>query len=76
MGAVPGVDFALQAVALGQQFAVARREVAHQGSEASPELVGRQAAAGQRLVFDETVQGGRHLQAMMRDAFSHAGLAS
>lgn len=74
MGAMPGVEFGLQAIAFGQQGAVLGRQVMHQGSEPLPERVSGQPGAGQRLLFDELAEIGRHLQAVVLDALSHADL--
>ena len=74
MRAVPGVQLGLQAVAFGQQGAVLRRQVMHQRREALPEAGGVQAGAGQGFLFDELVEIGRHLQAVMLDALRHADL--
>ncbi|MNQ39574.1 hypothetical protein D3C85_531990 [compost metagenome] len=74
VGAVPGVQFGLQAVAFGQQCAVLGRQVVYQRRKALPEAIGIQAGAGQGFLFDELVEIGRHLQAVVLDALSHAGL--
>ncbi|MCY1524644.1 hypothetical protein D9M68_595870 [compost metagenome] len=74
VGAVPGVELGLQAVAFGQQRTVLGGQVFHQGRESLPETVGIQAGAGQRFLFDELVEIGRHLQAVVLDALSHAVL--
>jgi hypothetical protein len=71
VGLVPGVELGLQAVALGQQRGVLRRQVAHDGVEAGPEGVSVDAGAGQHLLFDELVQVGGHLQAVDGDAVGH-----
>ena len=74
MGAVPGVELGLQAVALGEQGPVLRRQIVHQGCKALPEAVDIQAGAGQRFLFNELTEIGRHLQAVVLDALSHADL--
>ena len=55
---MPVVEFGLQAVALGEQRAVLRREVVDDGVEAFPEGGAVDAGAGQRFVVDELVQVG------------------
>ena len=68
---MPGVEFGLQPIALGQQRRVLRREVVGQRVEAAPEGLAVEAAAGQHLVFDETMEDRGHLQAAGGDAVGH-----
>ncbi len=71
VGLVPGVQFGLQAVALGQQGDVARSQIPHDGIEAGPERGGIDARAGQHAFFDELVQERGHLQAVDGGAVGH-----
>ncbi len=71
MGLVPGIQFGLQAVPLGQQGGVLRRQVADDGVETGPEIGAVHAGAGQDLVLDEAVQDGRDLKAV--DLGAHDG---
>jgi hypothetical protein len=69
---VPGVEFDLQAVALGEQRDVLRcARSLDDGVEALPEDVAGHAAGGQDLVFDETVELGRDLESVGGSAGSH-----
>ncbi len=68
---VPGREFLLQRVALGQQGLVGRRQVVEDGIDALPEGIGIDPRARQRLFGDELVQLGGHLQAMARNALRH-----
>jgi len=56
MVAVPGIDLVLQFVAPGEQRAILRREIVHQGREAAPEGARIDAGAGQRLIDHEIMQ--------------------
>src|SRR5699024_2682308 len=69
--AVPGVDLVLQALALGEQFAVPGCALVDECIKAGPELVGIDAASGQCLVVDEVEEISGHLQSMAGRAFSH-----
>ncbi|MCY1509561.1 hypothetical protein D9M68_439110 [compost metagenome] len=71
---VPGVELALQAVALGEQGDVLGREVVDDGVEALPEHVAGHAAGGQDLLFDEAVQFGRDLESVGGGAVGHVFL--
>ncbi len=71
MLAVPGVELALQALALGEQLAVGGRQVMDQGVDPGPEGVGIDAAAGQGLVGEEAVELGRHLKAVAGNTVGH-----
>lgn len=71
VGAVPAVDFGLQAVAFGQQRVVLGREVVHDPRKALPEAVTLDARAGQGFLLDEAVEFTRHLQAVAVGAFRH-----
>ena len=64
VGLVPGVEFGLETVTLGQQGGIARGQVVHQLVKALPEGFGRDAQIGQHLAGDEIVQRGRDLQLM------------
>ncbi len=68
---MPGVQFQLQAIALGEQRTVLRREVVDQGIEAGPEGGAVDPAAGQNFVVDEALQVGGDLQAIEGYAFGH-----
>ncbi len=71
VGPVPGVQLGLQAVALGQQGKVARRQVGDDGVKALPEGGAVHARAGQDLLFNEAVQDGGYLQAVDGGACGH-----
>jgi hypothetical protein len=73
MGLVPAVQFRLQAIALGQQRQVPRRQVMDQRVEALPERRAVDAGAGQHLVLDEAVQRRGHFEAVGGGAGSHGG---
>ncbi len=62
-GPVPGVDFALQLIASGQELAEAGRELCHHAFQRRPEGGGRDAGADTGMLFDEVAQHGRDLQA-------------
>ena len=68
VGLVPGIHFQLQAVALGQEGDILRRQVGHDGVKAVPEVGGRNAGAGQDFGLDELVQNGGNLQAVLGGA--------
>ncbi|MNQ48223.1 hypothetical protein D3C85_620950 [compost metagenome] len=71
VGAVPGVQFALQTIALGQQRTVVRRQLVDQGVEAGPEGLAGEPGARQHFFIDETLQVGGHLQALAVHAIGH-----
>ena len=71
---VPLVDLALQLVAPVEEGLVLRGEVGDEGGEAGPEVIGRDAGAGQGALLDEPGQLGGHLQAMLFDTFLHVAL--
>ena len=73
VGLVPGVHFQLDAVTLGQQHGVLRREVADDGVEAGPERRRSNAGVRQHFILDEAEQLGGHLQAVDRGACGHGG---
>ena len=56
VGTVPGVEFALQAVAFGEQGAILRAEVMNDGVEAFPERIDIDTGARQGFLFDERDQ--------------------
>ena len=72
--AVPGVDAALQLFPLGEQLAVAGREVVDQPVEPGPEPLRGDARTRQRLVVDEVVELPVDLQSARRDPLRHACL--
>ena len=74
VGAVPGVQLGLQAVALGQQGGVLGCQLGHQGRETVPEIARRHAHIGQHLIVDEVIQIGGDLQVVDGGAFGHGGL--
>ncbi|MNP72795.1 hypothetical protein D3C76_1694160 [compost metagenome] len=59
---MPAVQFGLQAVAFGQQLAIARGKVVDQAAEALPEAGGVEGSAGQHFIFDEALQEGGDLE--------------
>src|SRR3546814_20322099 len=65
------VQLRLQRIALGQQRAIVRRQVMHQGVETGPERLAFNPGAGQHLLVDETLQVDGHLQALAVHAISH-----
>ena len=71
MGAMPGIQLALQAITLGQQGAVARCQVMYQRIETAPEGRRLDTAAGQHFAFDELLELGGYLQALTLHAFGH-----
>ncbi|MCY1302295.1 hypothetical protein D9M70_519450 [compost metagenome] len=72
MGAVPGIQLALQPLTLGQQRAVAWRQVVDQGVEAAPEGIGGDAGSRQHLVVDEAFEAVVHPQALTVHALGHS----
>ena len=68
---MPGIQFALQARAFGNQCTVFGREVVHQGIEALPEGGAVQAGGFQHFTFDEAIQRDGYLEAMAGDAVCH-----
>ena len=75
MGLVPLVELGLQAIALGQQGLVLRRQVGDDGREPVPEAGRVDADVGQDLFFDELVKLGSDLQGAGRDALGHGNLS-
>ena len=71
MGAMPGVDLGLDAVALGEQRGVLRREIVYQHIEPGPEGGGVDTAARQGLFFNETLQVRCDLQTLATHSFGH-----
>ncbi|MNZ51082.1 hypothetical protein D3C78_688870 [compost metagenome] len=71
VGLVPGIQLGLQAVTLGQQGAVLRREVVDQAVEAGPEGLGGDAGARQHLLLDEVPVLAGHLQAQALRTLGH-----
>src|SRR5690606_33281559 len=59
---MPGVELALDLVALGQQGAVARSQIVDHLLRTGPERGGIYAGAGQCLVLDEVVENPGHLE--------------
>jgi len=68
---VPVVDRRLQSVTGRQQFAVQRHQPRRQRGEAGPEGFRIHAAAGQRFLRDEVIQGTRDLQAVNSNSIRH-----
>ena len=75
MRAVPGVEFALQAITLGQQGAVDRCQFVHQPGETAPERLCIQPGARQHVVFNEVVQHGCNLEAVAVNKIAHCYLS-
>ncbi len=55
---MPGIELLLQAITLGKQFTVLRGQIMKERIDASPEGLGVDAGARERLLVDETVQFG------------------
>ena len=72
MRAVPGVQLGLQAARPAGRGSSAPGHAP--APRSLPEAGGVQAGAGQGFLFDELVEIGRHLQAVMLDALRHADL--
>ncbi|MND88132.1 hypothetical protein D3C80_801480 [compost metagenome] len=75
VSAVPGIQFALQVITLGQQSAVARRQIVHQGIETPPEMIRRNLGAGEHLILDEVLEVHSHLQTLAWHALGHSRLS-
>jgi hypothetical protein len=70
MRAVPAVQFVLQALALGEQCAVLRRQLMDERGKALPERIGCYARAGQRFCFDEAGKPFVDLKSVVFDHFA------
>ena len=70
---MPAVDLVLQRVANGEQFAVARREIADDCSKSLPERVGIDSGFGRGFLCDEIEQNRGNLQSVGFDTL-HVGL--
>ena len=68
---MPRIELCLQVIALGEQCGILRRQVTHDGGEATPELLRCNAAFRQGFAFDERVQRCRDLQTFNVDSVSH-----
>src|SRR5690606_7033941 len=71
IAAMPVVQFGLDAIAFGQQGAVAGGQFVHQFVKAGPEGGRVHARAGQGLVLDEIVEGRGDLEAVAARSLSH-----
>src|SRR6266849_296503 len=74
VGAVPIVDLGLQGVAVGQQLAVFRPEIADDGGKSGPERVGVDPGFGGRFLGDEIEQDRGDLHSVGIDTL-HDGLS-
>ena len=76
VGSVPGIELGLQALTLGQQGDVLRRQISHDGVNTFPEFGRGDAGAGQHLGVDELLQNSGNLQAVPGGTFGHGGVSS
>src|SRR6266481_7054854 len=74
VGAVPAVDFCLQAVAHREQLAVPRSKIPDNGREPGPERIGGNSGFCGGFLGDEIEQNGRDFQSMGIDTI-HIGLS-
>jgi hypothetical protein len=72
---MPTVDLGLQGVTVRQQFAVLRRQIAHNAGKSRPKRVGRNPGFRGGLFGDEIKQDGRNLQSVGVDTI-HDGFFS
>ena len=68
---MPRIQFALQAIALGQKLGVFRREIIGDLRKSTPPEVAVDTGSGQDLVLDKAVQDGIHLQTVASGACCH-----
>ena len=73
MGAVPLVDFGLQAVALGKQCRILWGHVSHDGIKAAPEVHAGYTSARQNLFVNKLVKRGGYLESVNRSSSGHVG---
>ena len=71
IGAMPCIEFALQAIPLGEQRLVLGRQVMHQLVEAGPEARYIEAGSRQGFFIDEALQIGGNLQSLALGTFGH-----
>ena len=71
VGAVPSIEFSLQAFALGQQGGVFGCKVGHNAVKTLPERILLHTNIGQHFAVDKVVQGSINLQRMNGGALCH-----